>query len=197
MVIFSSAADAVEAAIATDSWTNLAVVVIVLLVKFAVGSAITLPPERIMSPRELTLENRRGRTLSKSAGDGRKDVALANAPGVSIANKASTRGCSIRRERCVFTQAVHCTCRCAEVQQSRSKRFRQEAHLGIGPQVGRLIIATLKRGDAANAYPGVDTYPHDLRKPRRTQPIYRIDLQVYVKTCTNGLVSYDLCRKRC
>jgi hypothetical protein len=63
----------------------LAVVVIVLLVKFAVGSAITLPPERIMSPSELALESRRGKTMSKSAGDGRKDVALANAPGDSMA----------------------------------------------------------------------------------------------------------------
>jgi hypothetical protein len=58
----------------------------VLLVRFAVGSAITLPPERIMSPRELALDNRRGKTMSKSAGDGRNEVALVSALGVSIAN---------------------------------------------------------------------------------------------------------------
>jgi hypothetical protein len=60
----------------------------------AVGSAITLPPERIMSPRELALENRRGSAMSKSAADGKKDVALADAPGVSIAG-----GCGYPRIR--------------------------------------------------------------------------------------------------
>jgi hypothetical protein len=56
----------------------------VLLVKFAVGSAMTLPPERIMSPRELALDNKRGRTISKSAGDGKNEVALVDAPGDSM-----------------------------------------------------------------------------------------------------------------
>jgi hypothetical protein len=75
-------ADIVEAAATTDSCANFAaVVVMVLLVKFAVGSAITLPPERMRSPSELALENRRGKAMNKSAGDGRNEVALANAPG--------------------------------------------------------------------------------------------------------------------
>jgi hypothetical protein len=82
-----SGAAAAEAAAAMDSCTKPGVaVVMVLLVKLAVGSAITLSPERIMSPRELALENRRGSAMSKSAGDGKKEVALANAPGVSIAD---------------------------------------------------------------------------------------------------------------
>ena len=55
-----------------------------LLVRFAVGSAMTLPCERIISPSELALDNKRGRTISKSAGDGRNEVALANAPGDSM-----------------------------------------------------------------------------------------------------------------
>ena len=76
-----------------DSCTNPEpVVVMVLFVMLAVGSAITLPPERIMSPRELALEKRRGNAMSKSAGDGKKEVALADAPGVSIAAVADIRG---------------------------------------------------------------------------------------------------------
>jgi hypothetical protein len=81
----SPSAVVAKAAAAMDSCTNPElVVVMVLLVRLAVGSAITLPPERIRSPRELALEKRRGRAMSKSAGDGKNEVALADAPGVSI-----------------------------------------------------------------------------------------------------------------
>ena len=76
-----------------DSCTNPEpVVVMVLFVILAVGSAIALPPERIMSPRELALEKRRGNAMSKSAGDGKNEVAFADAPGVSIAGGADLRG---------------------------------------------------------------------------------------------------------
>lgn len=81
-----SGVDPAAVAAEYDSCTKAAVEVIVVLVRFAVGSAMTLPPERIISPRELILENRRGKAMSKSAGDGRNEVALVNAPGVSIAD---------------------------------------------------------------------------------------------------------------
>jgi hypothetical protein len=80
----SPSAVVTRAAAAMDSCTNPELAVMVLLVRLAVGAAITLPPERIRSPRELALENRRGKAMSKSAGDGKNEVALADAPGVSI-----------------------------------------------------------------------------------------------------------------
>src|SRR5690242_1587797 len=70
------------AAAATDSCANLpAVVAVVPLVRLAkVGSAMMLPPERIMSPSELALPKSRGMAMSRSAGDGRNEVMLLRAP---------------------------------------------------------------------------------------------------------------------
>lgn len=83
---FSEAAAAAAAAVTEcDSCIKATVeVMVVLLVKFVVGCAITLPPERTISPRELTLERRRGNAMSRSAGDGRNEVALVDAPGDTI-----------------------------------------------------------------------------------------------------------------
>ena len=78
------------AAAATDSCTNFpAVVAAVAFVMFtAVGSAMMLPPERILpktvskcSPSEPAFERRRGTASSRSTGEGRKEVALARDDG--------------------------------------------------------------------------------------------------------------------
>ena len=80
-----SEAAAAAAAAECDSCIKATVeVIVVLLVKFAVGSAMILPPERTISPRELTRERRRGNAMSRSAGDGRNEVALVDAPGDTI-----------------------------------------------------------------------------------------------------------------
>ena len=85
MLISSVDPDAAAApAAATDSCANLpAIVAVVPLVRLAiVGSAMTLPPERIMSPNSLALPKRRGKTMRRSAGDGKNEVMLVNAPEV-------------------------------------------------------------------------------------------------------------------
>lgn len=82
---FSEAAAAAAAAAECDSCIKATVeVIVVLLVKFAVGSAMMVPPERTTEPRELTRERRRGNAMSRSAGDGRNEVALVDAPGDTI-----------------------------------------------------------------------------------------------------------------
>ena len=85
MLISSVDPEVAAAAAATDSCTNFpAVVAVVPLVRLAiVGSAITLPPESIASPYELTLSKRRGKTMRRSAGEGRNEVMLVNAPAVA------------------------------------------------------------------------------------------------------------------
>lgn len=87
----SGVAAAAAATVEYDDCTKAAVGVIVLLVRLAVGSAMTLPPERIMSPRELTLERIRGRAMSRSAGDDMYEVAL-DAPGGSITDGSRISG---------------------------------------------------------------------------------------------------------
>lgn len=82
------------AAAAADSCTNFpAAVAVVPLVRLAmVGSAITLPPESIASPYELTLSKRRGKTMRRSAGEGRNEVMLVNAPAVAAMPSVGRRG---------------------------------------------------------------------------------------------------------
>lgn len=92
MLISSVAPAAAAAAAATDSCTNLLdIVAVVPLVRLAiVGSAITLPPERIMSPSELALPKSRGKTIRRSAGDGRNEVMFVIAP--EVCSMAAGRG---------------------------------------------------------------------------------------------------------
>lgn len=82
----SAAADAADAAAATDCCTNWpAVGATVVFVAFAfVACAMTLPcPDQTRSPSVLALDSRRGKTMSRSPGDGRYELALL-AAGASI-----------------------------------------------------------------------------------------------------------------
>lgn len=77
-----------DATATTDCCTNCpAVVATVLFDKLAlVGSAITLPPFHTRSLSELALEKRRGNTMSRSAGEGRYELAFVRAARASIAS---------------------------------------------------------------------------------------------------------------
>ena len=95
MVISSGdVASKASATAATDACTNcpLEVVMVLLETLAKVGSAMTLPPERIMSPSELALEKRRGNTIRRSAGEGRKEVTLERAEEASISASVRISG---------------------------------------------------------------------------------------------------------
>lgn len=88
------------AAAAIDSCMKVPVVETVAFVTLdAVGSAMMLPPERILprtlskcSANEPALERRRGTASSKSAGDGRYEVALARDEVSMLITGASAAG---------------------------------------------------------------------------------------------------------
>jgi len=137
--------------------------VTVLLVRFAVGSAMTLPPERTISPREVALAKRRGKAISKSTGDGKNEVALVSAPGVSIAGgrdaamQQSDRGYQ-EHTRCRMIRLSsglghgygYCECRLYHTEQTALVSYgewRRHARAlmvcsKFGRRAGRLAMAT-------------------------------------------------------